>query len=99
LRFERTGHGENKEAFMREQREVRGNDFGEHDIKLLCTKLLKIKLFPGTEITHTFVKRFEKHRLAATNQVRLIQDSGVVSVASAADFLLRTRDSDRIDTM
>jgi hypothetical protein len=99
LRFERTGHGEAKEVFMRDQSEARGSDFGEHDLKLLCTKLLMTKMFPGTAITHTFVKRFEKHRLAVTNQIRLIQDDGVVSVASAADFLLRTRDSDRIDTM
>jgi hypothetical protein len=98
LRFERTGQGEAKEVFMREQREARGSDFGEHDLKLLCIKMLMTKMFPGTDITHTFVKRFEKHRLAVTNQIRLIQDNGVVSVASAADFLLRTRDSDRIDT-
>jgi hypothetical protein len=84
---------------MREQRELRGNDFGEHDLQLLCTKLLMTKMFPDTEITHTFVKRFGKHRLAVINQVRLIQDKGVVSVASAVDFLLRTRDSDRTDTM
>jgi hypothetical protein len=32
-----------------------------------------------------------------TNQIRLMQDNGVVSVASAADFLLRTHD--RIDIM
>jgi hypothetical protein len=99
LRFERTGHGEAKEVFMREQREARGSHFGEHDLRLLCTKLLMTKMFPGIDITHTFVKRFEKLRLAATNQIRLIQDNGVVSVASAADFLLRTCDSDRIDTM
>jgi hypothetical protein len=99
LRFERTGHGGAKEVFMREQREARGSNFGEHDLKLLCTKLLMTKMFPGTDITHTFVKRFEKHRLAVTNQIRLMQDNGIVSVASAADFLLQTRDSDRIDTM
>eukprot|EP00953_Heterococcus_sp_UTEX-ZZ885_P016208 9132-Heterococcus_DN1.PRE.1 len=77
LRFERTGHGEAKEAFMRDQREVRGSDFGEHDLKLLCTKLLMTKMFPNTEITHTFVKRFEKYRLAVVNQIRLMQDNGM----------------------
>jgi hypothetical protein len=99
LRFERTGHGEAKDAFMREQRAARGNEFGEHDLKLLCTKLLMTKMFPGTDIAHTFVKRFEKYRLAVINQIRLIQDNGVVSVASAADFLLRIRDDDKVDSM
>ena len=91
LRFERTGHGRHKEMFMQEQREARGSGFGEHDLKLLCTKLLMTKMFPGTDITHNFVKRFEKHRLAVINQIRLVQDNGVVSVASAADFNARRR--------
>jgi hypothetical protein len=59
LRFERTGHGEAKEAFMRDQRAVRGSNFGEHDLELLCTKVLMTKMFPGTEVTHAFVKHFK----------------------------------------
>jgi hypothetical protein len=98
LRFERTGHGEAKDVFMSQQRECRPG-FGEHDLKLLCTKLHMTKMFPETEITHTFVKQFEKHRLAVTNQVRLMQDDGIVSVASSVDFLVRVCSSDKVDTM
>jgi hypothetical protein len=98
LRFERTGHGEAKDAFMSQQRACKP-DFGEYDLKLLCTKLLMTKMFPGTEITLKFVKQFEKHRLAVTNQVRLMQDGGIVSTVSSADFLTRVYNSDRVDTM
>eukprot|EP00953_Heterococcus_sp_UTEX-ZZ885_P001395 1265-Heterococcus_DN1.PRE.3 len=98
LRFERTGHGEAKDAFMSQQRTFRPG-FGEYDLKLLCTKLLMTKMFPGTEITLKLVKHFEKHRLAVTNQIRLMQDGGIVSVASSADFLTRVYNSDRVDTM
>jgi hypothetical protein len=99
LRFERTGHGEQKDRFMQTQRAARGEHFGEYDLKLLCTRLLMAKIFPGADITHSFVKRFEKHKMAVVNQIRLKKVGGLVSVASAADFFLRTRDSDRIDTM
>jgi hypothetical protein len=98
LKFDKTGHGQAKDVFMQQQRESHGK-FDEYELKLLCTKLLMTKMFPGTEITLQFVKQFERHRLAVTNQVRLMQDDGVVSVASSADFLNRVHISDRVDTM
>jgi hypothetical protein len=57
------------------------------------------QLFPETPITDQFVKEYERHRLAVTNQIRLVQDGDVISVGSSADFLIQVHNSARADTI
>eukprot|EP00953_Heterococcus_sp_UTEX-ZZ885_P004236 2788-Heterococcus_DN1.PRE.1 len=96
LRFERTRNGVKKDMFMQREQQKTGQDFGEHELKLLCSKARMMMLFPTVDITHTlaFTKKYLRNYHTLRNHLRLRDDLGNVDIASAVDFLKQAHASD-----
>jgi Origin of replication binding protein len=94
LRFERTRHGVKKDMFMQRERQMTGQDFGEHELKLLCSKARMMLLFPPAYITLKFTQKYLRKYKTLRNHLRLRDDLGNVDIASAVDFLKQAHASD-----